>query len=97
MYFLPEPGLLFTAIMFVAMISPLVFIHELGHFLVGRAFRTKVDSFSIGFGREIAGWSDRHGTRWKVGWLPIGGYVKFAGDANEIGRASCRERVCQYV
>jgi len=63
-----------------------VFFHELGHFLVARAFGVKVDVFSVGFGKEIFGWTDRAGTRWKVSWLPIGGYVKFAGDADAASR-----------
>ena len=60
----------------------MVFFHELGHFLVARWCGVKVDVFSVGFGREIFGWNDKSGTRWKVSWLPIGGYVKFSGDAN---------------
>ena len=87
MDYLPSPGLLFTALMFIAMISPLVFVHELGHYLAGRLFGTRTESFSIGFGREILGWTDRRGVRWKLGWLPFGGYVKFAGDANAAGLA----------
>src|ERR1700750_3226600 len=67
---------------FLFVITVVVFFHELGHFLVARAFGVKVDVFSIGFGKEIVGFNDRHGTRWKLSWLPIGGYVKFAGDAN---------------
>src|SRR5579863_6478309 len=67
---------------FLFVITLVVFFHELGHFLVARACRVKVDVFSVGFGREIFGWTDRRGTRWKVSWLPVGGYVKFAGDAN---------------
>ncbi len=82
---LEQPTMLFTALMFVAMIGPLVFIHELGHYLVGRYFNTKVDCFSIGFGREIIGWNGKNGTRWKIGWMPLGGYVKFTGDANAAG------------
>jgi regulator of sigma E protease len=85
MDYLPSPGLLFTALMFVAMIGPLVFVHELGHYLAGRLFNTRTESFSIGFGRELIGWTDRRGVRWKLGWLPLGGYVKFAGDANASG------------
>lgn len=71
----------YTAALLVAL-TIIVFIHEYGHFKVARLCGMKVDVFSIGFGREIWGKTDRYGTRWKVGWLPIGGYVKFAGDAN---------------
>jgi regulator of sigma E protease len=67
---------------FLFVITVVVFFHELGHFLVARACGVKVDVFSVGFGKEIFGWTDHSGTRWKVSWLPIGGYVKFAGDAN---------------
>jgi len=66
--------------MFVIVFTVLVFVHELGHFWVARRNGVRVDVFSIGFGREIYGWSDRHGTRWKIGWIPLGGYVKFFGD-----------------
>ncbi len=71
---------------FLFVITLVVFFHELGHFLVARAFGVKVDVFSVGFGKEIFGWTDRRGTRWKVSWLPIGGYVKFAGDADASSR-----------
>ena len=67
---------------FIAALTIIVFIHELGHFLVARWCGVAVEIFSIGFGREIFGWNDKHGTRWKVCWLPLGGYVKFEGDAN---------------
>ena len=67
---------------FIAALGPLIFIHELGHYYVGRWFGVKAETFSIGFGREMFGWTDKRGTRWKVGWLPLGGYVKFAGDMN---------------
>jgi regulator of sigma E protease len=67
---------------FLFVITLVVFFHELGHFLVARACGVKVDVFSVGFGKEIFGWNDKSGTRWKVSWLPIGGYVKFAGDAS---------------
>lgn len=76
------PGLLWTVACFILVIGPLVFIHELGHFLVARWCGVQVDAFSIGFGRELFGWTDRHGTRWKVAWMPLGGYVRFAGDMN---------------
>ena len=65
---------------FVLVLGVVVFVHEMGHFLVGRWCGARVDAFSIGFGRPLAAWSDRHGTRWQVGWLPLGGYVKFWGD-----------------
>ncbi|HVQ08766.1 MAG TPA: RIP metalloprotease RseP [Allosphingosinicella sp.] len=77
-----NPGFLFTILAFLLVIGPLIFIHELGHYFVGRWFGVKADAFSIGFGREIFGWTDKRGTRWKVGWMPLGGYVKFAGDMN---------------
>jgi regulator of sigma E protease len=77
-----SPGILFSILAFVLVIGPLVFVHELGHYLAGRWFGVKAEVFSIGFGREIAGWTDRRGTRWKLGWLPLGGYVRFAGDMN---------------
>src|SRR6185295_15659549 len=67
---------------FLFVITTVVFFHELGHFWVARRFGVKVEVFSVGFGGEIFGWTDRLGTRWKISWLPIGGYVKFAGDAN---------------
>jgi regulator of sigma E protease len=77
-----NPGVLFSLIAFVLVIGPLVFVHELGHYLAGRWFGVKAEAFSIGFGREIAGWTDKRDTRWKLGWLPLGGYVRFAGDMN---------------
>lgn len=83
-----SPGLLWTLVSFLLVIGPLIFVHELGHYFVGRGFGVKADEFSIGFGKEMAGWTDRRGTRWKIGWLPLGGYVKFAGDMNPAGQAS---------
>ena len=77
-----DPGLLMTIASFLLVIGPLIFVHELGHYFVARWFGVKAETFSIGFGREIGGWTDRRGTRWKIGWLPLGGYVKFAGDMN---------------
>lgn len=79
---LQQPPLWFILVAFVCAIGPLVFIHELGHYLVARLFRVGAEVFSIGFGREIVGWTDRSGTRWKVGWLPLGGFVRFVGDMN---------------
>ncbi len=83
-----SPNFLFTILAFLAVLGPLVFIHELGHYLAGRWFGVKSEAFSIGFGREVAGWTDRRGTRWKIGWLPLGGYVKFKGDMNPASQPS---------
>jgi regulator of sigma E protease len=77
-----------TILSFLLVIGPLIFIHELGHYFAGRWFGIKADIFSIGFGREVAGWTDKRGTRWKVGWLPLGGYVKFKGDMNPASQPS---------
>jgi regulator of sigma E protease len=63
-------------------LSVVVFFHELGHFLVARWCGVRVLTFSVGFGPEIVGFSDRYGTRWKLSWIPLGGYVKFFGDDN---------------
>jgi regulator of sigma E protease len=70
------------ALPFLFLLGVVVFIHELGHFLVGRWCGVRVETFSIGFGRELFGFNDRHGTRWKISALPLGGYVKFYGDMN---------------
>ena len=67
---------------FLLLLGPLVTVHELGHYLVGRWFGVKAEAFSIGFGGEMAGWTDKQGTRWKLSWLPLGGYVQFKGDMN---------------
>ena len=83
-----NPNLLFTIGAFLLVIGPLIFIHELGHYYAGRLFGVKADTFSIGFGREIFGWTDKRGTRWKVGWMPLGGYVKFKGDMNPASTPS---------
>jgi regulator of sigma E protease len=83
-----SPGFFQTILSFLLVIGPLIFIHELGHYFAGRWFGVKADAFSIGFGREILGWTDKRGTRWKVGWLPLGGYVKFAGDMNPASQPS---------
>jgi regulator of sigma E protease len=68
---------------FVVVLSVVVFVHELGHFQVARWFKVKVDSFSIGFGPEILARTDKHGIRWRLSVLPLGGYVKFTGDKDE--------------
>jgi regulator of sigma E protease len=83
-----NPGFFLYILAFLLVIGPLVFVHELGHYAAGQLFGIKADTFSIGFGREIAGFTDKRGTRWKFGWLPLGGYVKFAGDMNPAGQPS---------
>lgn len=77
-----SPSILVMIFAFLLVLGPLVLVHELGHYLVGRWFGVKADAFSIGFGKELAGWTDRRGTRWKLSALPLGGYVQFAGDMN---------------
>ena len=72
-------GIGYYVVPFLLMITPIVFFHELGHFLVARACGVRIETFSIGFGPEIFGWHDRAGTRWKVAWIPLGGYVKMHG------------------
>jgi len=67
---------------FPLLLGPLVTLHELGHYLVGRWFGVQAEAFSVGFGKELAGFTDRRGTRWKLSALPLGGYVQFKGDMN---------------
>ena len=67
---------------FLLVLGPLVTLHELGHYLAGRLFGVQAKAFSVGFGKELAGFTDRRGTRWKLGALPLGGYVQFKGDMN---------------
>jgi len=77
-----HPSILMTILGFGLLLGPLVTLHELGHYLVGRWCGVQAAAFSIGFGREMAGWTDKRGTRWKISMLPLGGYVQFAGDMN---------------
>lgn len=71
---------------FIVVLSLLVFVHEMGHYLAGRWSGIRVLAFSIGFGPEIAGFTDRHGTRWKISAIPLGGYVRFFGDEDAASR-----------
>ncbi len=73
-------GTLGYLIPFLFVLTTVVFFHELGHFLVARWCGVKIKAFSIGFGPELVGFNDRHGTRWKISAIPLGGYVKFLGD-----------------
>ncbi len=77
MDFLPDP--IRTILAFVVVLGVLVFFHELGHYLAARWRGVYVERFSVGFGRAIASWTDRQGTEWRIGWLPLGGYVKLHG------------------
>ena len=75
-------GFLNIIIPFIILISIVVFVHEYGHYYYARKYGVKVTDFSIGFGKELFGWTDKHGTRWKLCLIPLGGYVKFFGDVN---------------
>ena len=83
-----NPGFLLTLFAFLIVIGLLVFVHEMGHYLVGRWCGVKADTFAIGFGKEITGWTDKRGTRWKICMLPLGGYVQFAGDMDPASTPS---------
>jgi len=81
-------GLIGYAVPFLFVLTIVVFFHELGHFLIARWAGVKVLTFSLGFGPELAGFNDRHGTRWKISAVPLGGYVKFFGDDTEASTPS---------
>ena len=74
--------LLSYVVPFLAVLTVIVFVHEMGHYLVARWNGVAIDTFSVGFGRELFGWNDKHGTRWRLSAIPLGGYVKFTGDMN---------------
>src|SRR5271163_3530602 len=76
-------GLIGYIVPFLFVLTIVVFFHELGHFLIARWAGVRVLTFSLGFGPELAGFNDRHGTRWKISAIPLGGYVKFFGDDSE--------------
>ncbi|MEO7364750.1 MAG: RIP metalloprotease RseP [Sphingomicrobium sp.] len=90
---LQQPSLWLILVAFICAIGPLVFIHEFGHYFAARLFGVGAETFSIGFGREILGWTDRSGTRWKIGWLPLGGFVRFIGDMNAASAPANAEDV----
>lgn len=83
-----SPNLLTAIIGFIVVLAPLIVVHELGHYLVGRWFGVKAEAFSVGFGKEVAGFTDKRGTRWKLSALPLGGYVQFAGDMGPASQPS---------
>ena len=79
---------------FIILILIVVFIHEYGHYYFAKKYGVGVTDFSIGFGQEIFGWNDKSGTRWKICWIPLGGYVKFFGDRNVFSQAD-QEKILQ--
>ena len=81
---------------FIILILVVVFIHEYGHYYFARKYGVGVTDFSIGFGKEIFGWNDKSGTRWKICWIPLGGYVKFFGDRNVFSQADHEKILEQY-
>ena len=81
---------------FVILLTIVVFIHEYGHYYFAKKYGVGVTDFSICFGREIFGWNDKSGTRWKIGWLPLGGYVKFFGDRNVYSQSEQQDIIKRY-
>ena len=81
---------------FLILITIVVFIHEYGHYYFAKRYGVGITDFSIGFGREIFGWNDKSGTRWKICWIPLGGYVKFFGDRNVFSQSEQQELIDQY-
>ncbi len=92
---MPEVGGLQQILYFLLVITPVVFIHELGHWWMARRAGVVVDVFSVGFGPEIYGWNDRHGTRWRIAAVPLGGYVKMRGDENAASMTSAASKQIQ--
>ena len=81
---------------FIILLTIVVFIHEYGHYYFAKKYGVGVTDFSICFGREIFGWNDKSGTRWKIGWLPLGGYVKFFGDRNVYSQSEQQDIIKRY-
>ena len=81
---------------FIVLILVVVFIHEYGHYYFAKKYGVGVTDFSIGFGKEIFGWNDKSGTRWKICWIPLGGYVKFFGDRNVFSQSDQEEVLKKY-
>ena len=81
---------------FIILILIVVFIHEYGHYYFAKRYGVGVTDFSIGFGQEIFGWNDKSGTRWKICWIPLGGYVKFFGDRNVYSQTDHDEILEKY-
>ena len=85
-----------TILPFIGLILVVVFIHEYGHYYFAKKYGVGVTDFSIGFGKEIFGWNDKSGTRWKICWIPLGGYVKFFGDRNVFSQSDHEEILKKY-
>ena len=85
-----------TIIPFIILILVVVFIHEYGHYYFAKKYGVGVTDFSIGFGKELFGWNDKSGTRWKICWIPLGGYVKFFGDRNVFSQADQQKILNKY-
>ena len=103
LYWFLQGGALYVGV-FLVVLTVLVFVHELGHYLVARRNGVRIEVFSIGFGPELFGWWDRAGTRWKFSAIPLGGYVKMFGDADassglpmaQIGQLTAAEREVSF-
>ena len=81
---------------FIILITVVVFIHEYGHYYFAKRYGVGITDFSIGFGKELIGWNDKSGTRWKICWIPLGGYVKFFGDRNVFSQSEQQELIKKY-
>ena len=81
---------------FIVLIVIVVFIHEYGHYYFAKRFGVGVTDFSIGFGKEMFGWNDKSGTRWKICVIPLGGYVKFFGDRNVYSQSDNEKIIKDY-
>tara|TARA_B100001123_G_scaffold448602_1_gene610441 strand:- start:1261 stop:2367 length:1107 start_codon:yes stop_codon:yes gene_type:complete len=81
---------------FIILITIVVFIHEYGHYYFAKKYGVGITDFSIGFGKEIFGWNDKMGTRWKICWIPLGGYVKFFGDRNVFSQSEQQNIINKY-
>ena len=81
---------------FLVLILVVVFIHEYGHYYFAKRFGVGITDFSIGFGKELFGWNDKTGTRWKICLIPLGGYVKFFGDRNVYSQADNKKIIREY-
>lgn len=95
-FFLEIPligGALALAAPFLTAIFVVVFVHEYGHYIVGRWCGIRAETFSIGFGRRLAGWVDGRGTRWQIGLIPLGGFVKFVGDMDVANAVKADEDI----